>query len=137
MSELAIIGGTGLDKIPNLEILRREGPHDISARDAEQVSRTAADACVDVAAYQRKRDVLCDGLLRAGYEVRKPEGGYYVFLRSAQKPSIQNFRLTGVEVINPWRLGEATKDLCRFNYLWFFLLRPQFIKVDHNLLLLT
>jgi len=45
--------------------------------------------------------------------------------------------LNGYEVINPWRLGEATKDLCRFNYLWFFLLRPQFIKVDHNLLLLT
>jgi aspartate aminotransferase len=42
----------------------------------------AADACVDVPAYQAKRDVLCDGLVRAGYETRKPEGGYYVFFRS-------------------------------------------------------
>jgi aspartate aminotransferase len=42
----------------------------------------AADACVDVAAYQKKRDLLCDGLARAGYHVRKPEGGYYVFLPS-------------------------------------------------------
>ena len=46
------------------------------------VMAEAADACVDVTAYQRKRDVLCDGLARAGYEARKPEGGYYVFLRS-------------------------------------------------------
>ena len=46
------------------------------------VMAEAADACVDVAAYQHKRDVLCDGLTRAGYEVRKPEGGYYVFLKT-------------------------------------------------------
>ena len=46
------------------------------------VMAEAADACVDVSAYQKKRDVLCDGLARAGYDVRKPEGGYYVFLKS-------------------------------------------------------
>ena len=46
------------------------------------VMAEAADACVDVAAYQKKRDVLCDGLARAGYDVRKPEGGYYVFLKT-------------------------------------------------------
>ena len=44
------------------------------------VMAEAADACVDIAAYQEKRDVLCDGLARVGYDVRKPEGGYYVFL---------------------------------------------------------
>jgi aspartate aminotransferase len=46
------------------------------------VMAEAADACVDVSAYQNKRDVLCNGLARAGYDVRKPEGGYYVFLKS-------------------------------------------------------
>ncbi len=46
------------------------------------VMAEAADACVDVAAYQRKRDILCDGLARAGYDVRKPDGGYYVFLKT-------------------------------------------------------
>ena len=46
------------------------------------VMAEAADACVDVAAYQKKRDALCDGLARAGYDVRKPEGGYYVFFKS-------------------------------------------------------
>jgi aspartate aminotransferase len=46
------------------------------------VMAEAADACVDVAAYQHKRDILCAGLARAGYDVRKPEGGYYVFLKT-------------------------------------------------------
>jgi aspartate aminotransferase len=42
----------------------------------------SADACVDVAAYQKKRDVLCDGLAAAGYDVTKPEGGYFVFMKT-------------------------------------------------------
>jgi aspartate aminotransferase len=46
------------------------------------VMAEAADACVDVGVYQNKRDVLCAGLAAAGYDVRKPEGGYYVFLKT-------------------------------------------------------
>jgi aspartate aminotransferase len=46
------------------------------------VMAEAADACVDAALYQRKRDVLCAGLSAAGYQVSKPEGGYYVFLKT-------------------------------------------------------
>jgi len=46
------------------------------------VMAEAADACVDATAYQHKRDVLCAGLSAAGYEVSKPEGGYYVFLKT-------------------------------------------------------
>jgi aspartate aminotransferase len=48
----------------------------------QRVMAEAADACVDVGAYEHKRDALCDGLAAAGYEVRKPEGGYYVFLKT-------------------------------------------------------
>ena len=46
------------------------------------VMAEAADACVDTTAYQRKRDVFCAGLAAAGYEVRKPEGSYYIFLKT-------------------------------------------------------
>jgi aspartate aminotransferase len=46
------------------------------------VMSEAADACVDLTAYQKKRDVLCNGLAKAGYRVQKPEGGYYVFLKT-------------------------------------------------------
>jgi len=46
------------------------------------VMAEAADACVDAALYQHKRDVFCAGLAAAGYDVRKPEGGYYVFLKT-------------------------------------------------------
>jgi aspartate aminotransferase len=37
---------------------------------------------VDVEAYQRKRDLLCDGLASVGYPVVKPEGAFYLFLRT-------------------------------------------------------
>jgi aspartate aminotransferase len=46
------------------------------------VMAEAADACVDMGAYQHKRDVLCAVLAAAGYDARKPEGGYYVFLKT-------------------------------------------------------
>jgi len=36
----------------------------------------------DVAAYQRKRDLLCDGLAAMGYEFVKPAGTFYLFPRS-------------------------------------------------------
>lgn len=41
-----------------------------------------ADATIDVAPYQHKRNVLCDGLEKIGYEVRRPEGSFYVFLKT-------------------------------------------------------
>jgi len=34
---------------------------------------------VDVALYQRKRDILCEGLGAAGYRFAKPEGTFYLF----------------------------------------------------------
>jgi len=37
---------------------------------------------VPVEEYRRKRDLLCDGLARAGYEVVKPEGAFYLFMKS-------------------------------------------------------
>ena len=46
------------------------------------VQLEAMDATVDVSGYQRKRDFLCDELARIGYDVRKPEGTFYVFLKT-------------------------------------------------------
>jgi aspartate aminotransferase len=37
---------------------------------------------VDIAAYARKRDLLCDGLAAFGYEFIKPAGTFYLFPRS-------------------------------------------------------
>jgi aspartate aminotransferase len=37
---------------------------------------------VDVEVYRRKRDLLCDGLASVGYPVIKPEGAFYLFLRT-------------------------------------------------------
>lgn len=42
----------------------------------------APEETTDVAAYQEKRDLLCDGLAKLGYQVRKPQGAFYVFLKT-------------------------------------------------------
>lgn len=39
-------------------------------------------AHVDVEEYRRKRDLLCDGLSSLGYRFQKPEGAFYLFVRS-------------------------------------------------------
>jgi aspartate aminotransferase len=37
---------------------------------------------VDIALYQKKRDMLCDGLAASGYEFIKPAGAFYLFPKS-------------------------------------------------------
>jgi len=40
------------------------------------------DASVDVKVYRRKRDLLCAGLTEAGYKFSRPEGAFYLFVKS-------------------------------------------------------
>lgn len=42
----------------------------------------APETTVDVGLYQDKRDLLCDGLARMGYQVAKPAGAFYAFPRT-------------------------------------------------------
>ncbi|GAK60012.1 aminotransferase class I and II [Candidatus Vecturithrix granuli] len=37
---------------------------------------------VDVSIYKAKRDLLCEGLAQCGYEVTKPVGAFYLFLKT-------------------------------------------------------
>ena len=40
------------------------------------------DITVDVGSYQRKRDLLCAGLTKAGYQFAMPQGAFYLFVKS-------------------------------------------------------
>jgi len=42
----------------------------------------AMEQTIDVAPYEKKRNVLCDALEAIGYEVRRPEGAFYLFLKT-------------------------------------------------------
>jgi len=55
------------------------------------------DAAVDAAPYEHKRNVLCDGLAAIGYEVRRPEGSFYVFLKTPIADDIAFTRLLADE----------------------------------------
>ncbi len=46
------------------------------------VSLYTPDAVIDMRDYQEKRDLLCDALANIGYQMRKPEGAFYVFLKT-------------------------------------------------------
>jgi Aspartate/tyrosine/aromatic aminotransferase len=40
------------------------------------------DVAVDVKVYQKKRDLLCAGMAKAGYKFEKPQGAFYLFVQS-------------------------------------------------------
>jgi aspartate aminotransferase len=48
----------------------------------------APEEITDLAAYQEKRDLMCDGLAEIGYVVQKPQGAFYVFLKTPIKDDL-------------------------------------------------
>jgi len=44
---------------------------------------------VDISAYARKRDLLCDGLADCGYEFIKPAGAFYLFPKTPVSDDVQ------------------------------------------------
>lgn len=57
------------------------------------------DACVDVSLYQQKLDLLCSALRRAGYELTRPKGAFYVFPRTPLADDVQFSQLLQAEGI--------------------------------------
>jgi aspartate aminotransferase len=52
-----------------------------------------ADETIDVAPYEHKRNVLCNALEKIGYDVLRPEGSFYVFLKTPIPDDIAFTRL--------------------------------------------
>jgi aspartate aminotransferase len=48
----------------------------------QRVEMEVAEEAIDVAPYEHKRNVLCDALQKIGYDVRRPEGAFYIFLKT-------------------------------------------------------
>jgi aspartate aminotransferase len=85
------------------------------------VEKEAFDAKIDVAGYQAKRDLLCDGLARAGYDVTKPEGTFYVFLKSPIPDDVAYVRLLAKEGV----LGVPGAGFGRAGYIRLSLTVPR------------
>lgn len=47
------------------------------------------DVSIDVGIYQKKRDILCDGLASLGYEFVKPQGAFYLFPKSPVEDDVK------------------------------------------------
>lgn len=61
------------------------------------VEAEACDAVVDVSSYQDKRDLLCAELTRIGYDLRKPEGTFYIFAKTPIPDDIAFVRMLAKE----------------------------------------
>lgn len=48
----------------------------------QRVIAELSDARVDVAEYRKRRDILCNGLCKIGYDLHVPEGSFYLFPRA-------------------------------------------------------
>ena len=55
----------------------------------QHLVRNLQTVTIDTTDYQQKRDYLYDVLTSAGYEVRKPEGAFYMFPKSPVKDEMQ------------------------------------------------
>ena len=85
------------------------------------VETEAADATVDVAGYQSRRDLLCDGLAGIGYQVTPPEGTFYVFLKSPIPDDIAFVRMLATEGV----LGVPGTGFGRGGYIRLSLTVPR------------
>jgi aspartate aminotransferase len=66
---------------------------------AQRVVACIQGSCVDISDYQRKRDLLCDGLSDAGYEFTKPSGAFYLFPRTPVPDDVAFVRALQEELI--------------------------------------
>jgi aspartate aminotransferase len=48
----------------------------------QRVIARLQDVTIDVGVYQKKRDLLCGGLSKAGYQFALPQGAFYLFVKS-------------------------------------------------------
>lgn len=47
---------------------------------------------VDVEQYRRKRDLLCDGLIACGYDIKKPDATFYLFTKAPIEDDVEFVR---------------------------------------------
>jgi aspartate aminotransferase len=61
------------------------------------VTAEAPDESTDLIAYREKRELMCDGLARHGYVVRKPQGAFYIFLKTPIPDDLEFVRILQTE----------------------------------------
>lgn len=65
----------------------------------QRVVASIQGASVDISAYTRKRDLLCDGLADCGYEFIKPPGAFYLFPKTPVPDDVQFVQALQEELI--------------------------------------
>ncbi len=75
------------------------------------------DETVDVSSYKEKRDILYKGLIESGYEVNKPEGSFYFFVKNPLKDDIEMINhLKKYNILAVPGIGFGKKGYFRLSY---------------------
>jgi aspartate aminotransferase len=61
------------------------------------VMMETAEETADATPYEHKRNILCDALRKIGYEVRPPEGAFYIFLKTPIPDDVEFTRMLAAE----------------------------------------
>lgn len=97
----------------------------------QRVLPKVLEAKVNVGEYQRKRDLLCNGLASNGYEFTKPEGAFYLFpkspiaddvefVRALQKKNILTVPGSGFGAPGHFRIAYCVDDAAIVNAMQGF-----------------
>jgi aspartate aminotransferase len=65
----------------------------------QRVIESVQGVSVDPAIYQKKRDLLCDGLSKAGYDFVKPKGAFYLFPKAPTQDDVAFVKALQEELI--------------------------------------
>ncbi len=63
----------------------------------QNVMLETADAVIDISGYETKRNELFAALEKIGYEVRRPEGSFYIFLKTPMADDVAYVRMLAKE----------------------------------------
>jgi aspartate aminotransferase len=61
------------------------------------VTALAPEELPPVAIYEEKRNLMCDGLAQIGYDIRKPQGAFYIFMKTPIPDDIAFVRILQAE----------------------------------------
>lgn len=74
----------------------------------------ACDAIIDISVYEQKRNILCDALQKIGYDVRRPDGTFYIWVKT---PVEDDMEFCNKTLMNEGVIAVPGKGFFRSGYM--------------------
>ncbi|MBW2258957.1 MAG: aminotransferase class I/II-fold pyridoxal phosphate-dependent enzyme, partial [Deltaproteobacteria bacterium] len=87
------------DLLPGMAFAKRSLGYVNAPALMQRTIQTLQGMSVDATIYQKKRDLLCDGLSECGYEFVKPKGAFYLFPKTPSSDDVAFVKALQEELI--------------------------------------